>query len=344
VIAVIGQVTALLKRGALVTAANWEAVVVQFIAESAFKALLLVPIVGAAFLLALLVGGALHELFTWDVREIVGLVVGALSAHPLALAAYLTGVAIIIVGGSILMFAVKAGTVAVLVAAERQAPTLEQPPLRTAVVRRAGHFTWERFLAGSDRHAPPFIGLGLLLLGTYVVAGAAYLGAVAGSYRTIVGAGPGLGATLVAAAASVWFVATLTAVHLFYLLAQIAIVAGDCSVGPALRAVGTLLRREIRLVAGVFGAVLALVVLATVASVLATALLGFVGFVPVIGIAVLPLQLLAWLGRGLLFQFIGLTTLTACACLARGGAEKLRLDAAPQRRVPTPPRAAERTA
>ena len=50
------NVKPLLKRGALVAAANWEAVVLQFIAESAFKLLLVVPLVAAAFLVALLVG------------------------------------------------------------------------------------------------------------------------------------------------------------------------------------------------------------------------------------------------------------------------------------------------
>jgi hypothetical protein len=63
---------------------------------------------------------------------------------------------------------------------------------------------------------------------------------------------------------------------------------------------------------------LALVVLATVASVLATAALGFIGFVPIVGLAVLPLQLLAWLARGLLFQFLGLAALGAYAGVVRG--------------------------
>ena len=36
-------VTPLLKRGALLAAANWEVIVLQFLAESAFKLLLVVP-------------------------------------------------------------------------------------------------------------------------------------------------------------------------------------------------------------------------------------------------------------------------------------------------------------
>ena len=68
--------------------------------------------------------------------------------------------------------------------------------------------------------------------------------------------------------------------------------------------------------------VLVLVLLATVASILATAALGFIGFVPIVGLAVLPLQLLAWLGRGLLFEFLGLAALdarTPACCVGRRG-------------------------
>jgi len=53
------------------------------------------------------------------------------------------------------------------------------------------------------------------------------------------------------------------------------------------------------------------------ASILATAALGFIGFVPIVGLAMLPLQLLAWIGRGLLFEFLGLAALTTYAGLVR---------------------------
>ena len=61
--------------------------------------------------------------------------------------------------------------------------------------------------------------------------------------------------------------------------------------------------RDGRGVAAVFGVVFGLVVLATAASILATAALGLIAFVPFIGLAVLPLQLIAWLVRGLVFQY-----------------------------------------
>ena len=47
-----------LKRGVLITAANWHVVIVQFVADALFKTLLAVPIVGGVFLAVLLIGGA----------------------------------------------------------------------------------------------------------------------------------------------------------------------------------------------------------------------------------------------------------------------------------------------
>ena len=46
-------------------------------------------------------------------------------------------------------------------------------------------------------------------------------------------------------------------------------------------------------------------------SLLATAALGLIAFVPFVGLAVLPLQLLAWMFRGVVFQFLGLTSIGA---------------------------------
>jgi hypothetical protein len=68
--------------------------------------------------------------------------------------------------------------------------------------------------------------------------------------------------------------------------------------------------------------VLVLIVTATGASVLATAVLGLVGFVPFLGLAALPLQLLAWLLRGLVFQYIGLTSVCAYLRLYRAFADQ----------------------
>jgi Kef-type K+ transport system membrane component KefB len=63
--------------------------------------------------------------------------------------------------------------------------------------------------------------------------------------------------------------------------------------------------------------VLALVVGATGASLLATAALSLVAFVPFVGLAALPMQLAAWLLRGLVFQYLGLTAVGAYLKLYR---------------------------
>jgi hypothetical protein len=152
----------LLKRGALVAAANWEAVVLQFVAEAAFKLLLVVPVVAAAFLVALIVGGSALDLAGADVRHLVGLVVTSLGRQPLALAAYLCGVTVIVFGGAMLTFLVKAGTVAVLVRADALAPPIEDPPLRLASLRRAAAFDLEWFVAGCRRFFRRYAALGLL--------------------------------------------------------------------------------------------------------------------------------------------------------------------------------------
>jgi hypothetical protein len=54
-----------------------------------------------------------------------------------------------------------------------------------------------------------------------------------------------------------------------------------------------------------------LAALATIASILATAGLGLIAFVPLVGLAMVPLQLAAWLLRGFVFEYLALTALGA---------------------------------
>jgi hypothetical protein len=213
------------------------------------------------------------------------------------------------------MFFVKGGTVAVLLDGERAAPSIEAPPLSLSRVRQASRYSIDAFLAACDRYARRFLRLGLFLLAGYAVSGLAYLVVMAslggdeGGW-TIAGS---IGAALWSLAFGAW----ITVVNLLYLLTQILVVGGNWSVRRAAGALPALLRAEFRAIAGLFLVMLALVLCATVASVLATGALGFIGFVPVVGLAVLPLQLLAWLARGLLFQFLGLAALGAYAGVAR---------------------------
>jgi len=312
-------IKAVLKRGALVAAANWQVVVIQFVAESAFKGLLVVPAVGAAFLIALIVGGEATDFLDRGLTDILAAVLAALHRHPGALAGYLVGLLVIVVGGSVLMFMAKAGTVRVLVEAERAAGPIETPPLRGRTTWSAARFTLQRFGEGIDRFQGRFIRLGLLLLIVYAAAGITYLALVTGLYRWAATLGFPVAGSMLAAAVALALAALVTVVNLLYLLAQILIVALDCGVRRALGLLSPLIRREWRLLGSVFLVMLVVVLLATAASILATGALGFVGFVPVVGLAMLPLQLLAWLARGLLFQFLGLTALGAYARVLRGG-------------------------
>jgi hypothetical protein len=328
-------IKAALKRGALVTAANWEVVVIQFLADSAFKALLMVPVVGAAFLVALIVGSTVTDAIASDVRQTVMLALATLGAHRAALAAYLSGVIVVLLGGSVLMFIVKSGTVAVLVGAERLAPAVEQPPLRVEVVRAGARFSLETFTDGCAQFGHRFVRLGLLLTAAYALTGALYLALLVVCYRWTSAAGMAWLGTMVAAAASLLLVAWITVLNLLYLLAQLIMVATNTGVRAAIAAVPRFVAAERRLVGGIFLVVVVLVVLATVASVLATAALGFIGFVPVVGLAMLPLQLIAWLGRGLLFEYLGLAALGAYARVLRDWGTSARTEqvaAAPFRR------------
>jgi len=57
--------------------------------------------------------------------------------------------------------------------------------------------------------------------------------------------------------------------------------------------------------------VLLLAVIATIASIVATAGFGLINLIPILGLAVLPLQIAAWLVRGFIFQYLALGALGA---------------------------------
>jgi len=292
----------LLKRGALVAAANWPVVVVQFVADAFFKALLTVPIAGGAVLVMLLVGAEPAQLLSVEYREVVPTLIGALIAQPVALAAFLGALALTAAGGSVLMVAVKAGTLTVLVAGERAAGAIEHPPLHLAALTRASRFSIERFTAGMRLLFSRYVVLVSGLALAYALSLGAYAFVVFGPPLAGVLEGP-MALTL----ASLWVVALITLVNFLYLLTQIVVAADDCPVPEALRRVARVLVGDTRAILGVLGAILALMVLTTAASVLATAALGLIAFVPFVGLAALPLQVIAWLLRGLVFQYFSLT-------------------------------------
>lgn len=302
---------AALKRGALVTAANWPLVAVQFIAESTLKLLLAVPVVGGIFLVVLLLDADAEEILSGDIREIVTAVFTSLRANPAALTAFAAAFLIVLLGASALTFVIKGGTVSVLADAEAAAGAIERPPLRLEALRRANMIEIERFLGGCRRLWRRYIKLGACLLIVYAVTAAVYVGVIVGGYALVGNSGVLLGWTIAAAIASSALVVWITLVNFVYLLTQMVIAVDDTGVRESARRVATFLRSSLREIAGIFGVVLLLVVIATIASILATAGLSLIAFVPLAGLAVVPLQVAAWLLRGFVFQYLALTALGA---------------------------------
>ena len=314
-----------LKRGALIAAANWQITLIQSVADALFKLLIAVPVIGGVFLVGLVLGAEPAGLMALEWRELVTTIVGALLSQPLVLSAFLASLGVVVVGGSLFVFLVKGGTVATLVDADRHAGAIEQPPLHFAALARAGRFSAAGFIESCSRLFPRYARLGFGLMTVYGLSGAAYLSIVVAGRVT----GDGWALT---ALVTVLFVIWITVLNLAYLLLQIIVAADDCSVAMAMRRATAFVRAQTADVAAVFGVVLALVVCATGASLLATGALGLIGFVPLLGIAVVPLQLAAWLLRGVVFQYIGLTAIGAYLRLYRGYARQAapgRLAAAP---------------
>lgn len=302
-----------LKRGALLTAANWQVVVVQFVADALFTALLAVPVVGGAALVVLTSGLAPHDLFERGVRRAVPAVAAALLAHPLALMAFLAAVGVALLGGSLFMAFVKGGAIAVLLEAETTAGALEHPPLRLDAVQRAGRFRLETATAGAQRLFGRFARLGVGLAVVYAAVGG-------GALAWVVSEGAPDSAWDAARIAGVTLavIAAYTIVNLAYLLVQIVVAVDDCDATTGVVRAAAFVAREPRAITVVFAVISTLVALGTAASFFATAALGLIAFVPFIGLAALPLQVGAWLVRGLVFQFLGLTALVAYLRLYRG--------------------------
>jgi hypothetical protein len=308
----------LLKRGALLAAANWQTVAIQFVAQTTFQVLLAVPIIGAAILVAVLLGADIADLLQGSLREMFTTIASALLSEPVALVAFMIAFSLVLLGGSVLMFLVKGGTVEVMLAAHTVAGPIEHQPITLDSLRSAGQFTLKRFTEGCSRLFRPYLMLGLVLMLVYALSIAAYLLFVAYGYVLLTGRVLIVGWTFVAALAAGLLVAWITLVNLLYLLTQIAIAIERAGVTEAVRPVARFVRVEFRELAGIFLLVLALVVAAMFASALAWSGVGLIAFVPLVGLAVFPLQIAALLLRGLVFEYLGLTALAAYVTLYAG--------------------------
>jgi hypothetical protein len=307
----------LLKRGALLAVANWQAVAIQFLAETTFQVLLAVPIFGAAILVAVAVGADLGDLLQGSLREIATNIARALTSEPMALGSFVTAFSIAFAGGSALTCLVKGGTLDVLLAAHEAAGPIEREAITFESLRGAAQFSLPRFMGGCVRLFKPYLGLGLVLVGAYAVSGVVYLTCVLYGYRAAEGVVNVIGWTVIAAVATVVLILWITLVNLVYLLIQIAMAADNLGLSDAFRAVGRFVRGEISMLSRMFLIILALVVGATLVSALAWSGVGLIAFVPIVGLAVFPLQLVALILRGLAFEYIGLAAAGAYLTLYR---------------------------
>jgi hypothetical protein len=198
---------------------------------------------------------------------------------------------------------------------EREAEPVEEPPLTLKPFWTAARFTIERFESGCRDYVRRYLRLGLMLILLYVISGGAYLAVLWSSYQSM--GDRQLSWTALAGFGSVVLAGWITLLNFLYLLVQMVVVVDGCSVRAAVRRVFAFLRAEPRLSFGVFGVVLLLVAGATLVSLVATTSLGVIAFVPLAGLAVIPLQLLAWLFRGLVFQYLELSALGAYLALYR---------------------------
>jgi hypothetical protein len=307
----------LLKRGALLTAANWPTVGFQWAARTVFQILLVIPLVGAAILVALLLGGDLVHLLEGDTRERFAAIFSALRSQPAAAVAFVVVFGLVLLVASAVQFLVKGGTVTILHAANLRTGAIEHEAITAESIRTATQFTFERFMEGCARLFRRYLVLGLGLMVVYVLSVAAYLALVYVAYRAAEAPALVIFWTVVAGVAAVLLVVWITAVNLVYLLLQIAMAVEDVGIPAAGRIVGRFVRAEFRELGGVFLVTLGMVVATTIASALAWSGVGLVAFVPLVGLTVIPLQLAALLVRALVFEYISLTALGAYLTLYR---------------------------
>jgi len=307
----------LLKRGALMAAANWPTVAIQFVAETTFQVLVAIPILGAAVLLSVVVGADLTDLLQGGLRDIATRTAAALTAEPVALVSFAVSFSIALAAASILMFLVKGGVLDVLRVAHESAGSFETEPISIDTIEPAACFTLPRFIGGCTRLFRPYLGLGIALLLAYAATAAIYVAFVVYGYRVASGVLNVVGLTFVAAVAAVVLIVWITLVNFVYLLMQIAMAADSLSLGDAFRTVKGFVRDEFRVLAQVFLVILGLEIGATLVSALAWSGLGLIAFVPLVGLAVWPLQIMAFIVRGLAFAYIGLSAASAYLTLYR---------------------------
>lgn len=308
---------AAITRGALVSLSNWPVVVIDFAIESVYKLALAIPVVGGAFMVAVLLGADVRSLLGDGVLSAADQMLVPLGQAPVALGAFVVAVGIVALGGEVLMFSVKAGTLAVLVQGERAAGDTHRGPVQQATLPAAQAYS-PGFVLGAIRHFRRRAALLAAWLGAvYFLVVAAYVLAVTYGFHWAAQSSWAQAWPLLVLLATSAGVVSLTAANLVFDLLRVVMVTDDCRVSAALARVRTFLLADARQVLGIFGVMALVVMLATAASITATAALTLVAWVPLAGLIVIPLQAAFWVIRGLFFQYMGLATISAYQCQYR---------------------------
>jgi hypothetical protein len=302
---------AAITRGALISLANWQIVVIDFVVESLFNVAVAVPVVGGAFMVAVLLGVEVGSLLDDGVLTAADRIRLALEQAPVALAAFLAALTLVSIGGAVLMFVAKSGTLCVLADGDRSAGELQRSPLGSSGLRSARVFALATVLAAIRHFRRRAAVLAIWLGGVYFIVCVGYLLVVGYGFQWAAAAGWVQAWPLLVLVSTSAGLITLTAANLLFDLVRVAMVNDDCGLRVAWGRVRLFLLTDSRQVLGIFGAMALVTVLATLASVTATWGLALVAWVPLAGLIVLPLQAAFWIVRGLFFQFTGLTTLSA---------------------------------
>jgi hypothetical protein len=304
------SLSAALKRGAWLTVANWPVVLIDFTIESLYKLALAVPVVGGVFMVAVLIGADVRLIVAEGMRAAAELVMGSLSAAPIALAGFLLALGVVGLGGALLMYLVKAGTLTVLVEGDRMGGEFQNHSISRTTLRAGAAFSLATVVAGARRFGRRMVTLTLWLGAVYLVIGLFILLVLALQAPLAASrwapAWPLL--MLVTTSASV---VALTITNVVFDLVRIVVVTDDCRTREAARRLRVFVVEDARQVLGIFGVMTAVLAVATALSLSAVASVTLVAWVPVAGLIVVPLQLTAWLIRGVLLECLSLSALAA---------------------------------
>jgi hypothetical protein len=291
--------------------ANWPLVLIEFAIESLYKLALTVPVVGGALMVAALVGTDLQSILAGGAQAATDLVIGSLATAPAALTSFLAALGLVALGGEVLMFIVKAGTLSVIVAGERQADAWHRYAEGGSGFRQGSAWSLAALYEGARRFGARAARLAAWLGLAYFVIGLAYFLVVRFGFRFVLGSAWAPTWPVVVVLATSAGVVTIAVVNLAYDLMRVIMITDDCRLSEAFGRLRTFVLEDARQVIGIFAVMAGGVMLATAIGLVATAGLTLIAWVPFVGLLFVPLQAAAWLIRGLLFQYLGLTTLAA---------------------------------